>query len=88
MPSLNRTQLICSEYQPINRNYRWWIMYSNSNNAGSCLRTFIGGIAQRLSSFTVIVITWILGLSITLPPLFGWSHYVPEDSGMRYLIAL
>ena len=58
-------------------------MYSNSNNVEDSQRAFIGGIAQRLSSYMIIVITWILGLSITLPPLLGWSYYAPEDNGMR-----
>ena len=31
-----------------------------------------------------ILFTWFMGLSFALPPLFGWSTYVPESSGLRY----
>jgi hypothetical protein len=58
-------------------------MFSNAGDSESCQRGFIGGIAQRLSSYMIITFIWILGLLITLPPLFGWSYYAPEDSGMR-----
>ena len=37
-----------------------------------------------ISSYSAITITWILALSLAIPPLLGWSHYEPEISGMRY----
>ena len=58
-------------------------MFSNAaqNTTHDCQRAFLGAIADRLSSHTVIAIVWILSLSIALPPLFGWSYYAPEDNG-------
>ena len=60
-------------------------MFSNAGLATThdCQRAFLGGIAERLSSYTVIAIVWLLSLSIALPPLFGWSYYAPEDNGIR-----
>ena len=28
-------------------------------------------------------IIWTLASAISLPPLFGWSEFVPESSGLR-----
>ena len=60
-------------------------MFSNAaqTTTHDCQRAFLGAIADRLSSYTVIAIVWILSLSIALPPLFGWSYYAPEDNGIR-----
>ena len=62
-------------------------MFSNAaqTTTHDCQRTFLGAIADRLSSHTVIAIVWILSLSIALPPLFGWSYYAPEDNGIRWV---
>ena len=30
-----------------------------------------------------IAFTWAMGLSFAVPPLFGWSTYVAESSGLR-----
>ena len=62
-------------------------MFSNAaqTTAHDCQRAFLGAIADRLSSYTVIGIVWILSLSIALPPLFGWSYYAPEDNGIRWV---
>ena len=64
---------------------RWWIMFSNAgqNTTHDCQRAFLGGIADRLSSYTVIAIVWVMSLLMALPPLFGWSYYAPEDNGIR-----
>ena len=58
-------------------------MFRNVGDSQGCQRSFIGGIAKHLSSYMMITFIWMIGLSITLPPLFGWSHYAPEDNGMR-----
>jgi hypothetical protein len=34
------------------------------------------------SKFSIITV-WMLSASIAIPPLFGWSEYVPESSGLR-----
>ena len=62
-------------------------MFSNAaqTTTHDCQRAFLGAIADRLSSHTVIAIVWILSLSIALPPLFGWSYYAPEDNGIRWV---
>ena len=43
----------------------------------------VHGIAKRLTSYRSIALIWMMVLSLTLPPLFGWSEYVPEGNGMR-----
>ena len=58
-------------------------MLSNSANEEDCHRLFLRGIAKRISSYVMITIIWIIGFAITLPPLFGWSYYAPEDNGIR-----
>ena len=60
-------------------------MFSNVglSTTHDCQRAFLDGIAERLSSYIVIFIVWIMSLSIALPPLFGWSYYAPEDNGIR-----
>ena len=53
------------------------MMYSSSGTS-YCIQTTAGEMAKRLSSYTVIAIIWMLGLSLALPPLLGWSYYAPE----------
>ena len=61
------------------------------------MKTTLGRITQQISrdslhsnifmgvsSYTSILVTWLLALSLAIPPLLGWSHYAPEISGMRY----
>ena len=37
---------------------------------------------------TCIPLIWILASSIALPPLLGWTEFVPEQSGLRYVNVL
>ena len=51
----------------------------------SCVYPLVEGIAKALSSYVIIGIIWILGLLLALPPLLGWSYFVPEANGIRYV---
>lgn len=42
-------------------------------------------ISVHLTPLKTVVLTWMMGLSIALPPLLGWAYYAPEPSGLRYL---
>ena len=46
--------------------------------------SLLSNIFMGVSSYTTILVTWVLALSLAIPPLLGWSHYAPEISGMRY----
>lgn len=41
-------------------------------------------ISLRLGSYSVICLTWGCALALALPPLLGWSYYLPESNGIRY----
>ena len=45
---------------------------SNLQNTYSCTKVAIG-------------IIWLMASIIAIPPLLGWSEYVPEESGLRYV---
>ena len=61
-----------------------WISHSPTEmESGSY--PLVDGIAKFLTSYTIVVIIWILGLLLALPPLLGWSYYLPETNGIRYV---
>ena len=54
-----------------------------------CLTVTLSGtpLAKTASESKVIsgevAFTWAMGLSFAVPPLLGWSKYLPESSGLR-----
>ena len=60
-------------------------MYSTAGNRSGVVFDTLRKLSLRLSSQRVILMIWILGLSLAIPPLIGWSHYSPEPNGIRYV---
>ena len=60
-------------------------MYSNVATAKACTLSFLNSLAKQLSARVQIILIWMMGLTFALSPLFGWSYYAPEDSGIRYV---
>ena len=60
-------------------------MYSNVATAKACTLSLLNSLAKRLSARVQIILIWMMGLTFALSPLFGWSYYAPEDSGIRYV---
>ena len=42
-------------------------------------------LAGCCSSYWIFPIVWGIAAAFALPPLFGWSHYIPDSSGIRYI---
>jgi hypothetical protein len=42
-----------------------------------------GRLNSRVVVYCLIVLSWVWSIIISLPPLFGWSKFVPESNGMR-----
>ena len=60
-------------------------MYSNVATTKACTLSLLNSLARRLSARVQIILIWMMGLTFALSPLFGWSYYAPEDSGIRYV---
>ena len=60
-------------------------MYSNVATTKACTLSLLNSLAKRLSARVQIILIWMMGLTFALSPLFGWSYYAPEDSGIRYV---
>lgn len=61
-------------------------MYSTVGERSGVLFNSLGSISLCLSHNMVMTITWAFGLLFAVPPLIGWSFYVPEPSGLRYVL--
>ena len=59
-------------------------MYRTYGTAPYFVEMILNTISIRLGSYSVIGLTWAIALSLALPPLLGWSYYVPEPNGIRY----
>ena len=64
---------------------RWWTMYRIIGDSSNKFFKACNCISVHLTPLKTVVITWMMGLSIALPPLLGWAYYAPEPSGLRYL---
>ena len=64
---------------------RWWTMYRIIGDSSSKFFEACNFIFVHLTPLKTVVLTWMMGLSIALPPLLGWAYYAPEPSGLRYL---
>ena len=63
---------------------RWWIMHNSvARSSHALLSRQLSTILNSCSSPMIISICWGLALSVSLPPLFGWSHFAPESNGLR-----
>ena len=72
-------------YIAIKKSYfRWWMMYRTFGKAPYFVEVILNTISLRLGSYSVICLTWAFALSLALPPLLGWSYYVPEPNGIRH----
>ena len=60
-------------------------MYSNVATTKACTLSLLNSLARQLSARVQIILIWMMGLTFALSPLFGWSYYAPEDSGIRYV---
>ena len=60
-------------------------MYSNVATAKACTLSLLNSLAKRLSARVQIILIWMMGLTFAASPLFGWSYFAPEDSGIRYV---
>ena len=38
------------------------------------------------SAATPLFIIWISALAMAIPPLMHWGHYIPEVSGLRFVV--
>ena len=63
---------------------RLWTMYTTTTARPGVIHDLIKQISLHLNSIHIIILTWVLGLSIALPPLLGWSYYYVEPNGLRY----
>ena len=71
-------------YSDMNIYCRFWTMYSTTGNRSDWVFDYMKTVSLHLSSYRVILIIWVLGLSLAIPPLVGWNHYSPEPNGLRY----
>ena len=58
-------------------------MYESIGNHDGKLFDICKVISRRLSPCKAVMITWILGSMIAIPPLIGFGYYAPEPSGLR-----
>ena len=59
-------------------------MYRTFGTAPYFVEVVLNTISVRLGSYSVVCLIWGCALSLALPPLLGWSHYVPESNGIRH----
>ena len=59
-------------------------MYTTTVARPGVIHDLIKQVSLHLNSIHIIILTWLLGLSIALPPLLGWSYYTVEPNGLRY----
>ena len=58
-------------------------MYETIGNHDGRLFNICKEISRHLSPCKTVVITWVMGLAIAIPPLIGFGYYAPEPSGLR-----
>ena len=47
-----------------------------------------GKISSFATAFKITAAIWIYSLALSMPPLFGWGRYIPEVSGLGYVVIL
>ena len=40
-------------------------------------------LAGCCASYKIFPIIWGLAVAVALPPMFGWSYFIPDTSGIR-----
>ena len=45
-----------------------------------------GKISSFATAFKITTAIWIYSLALSMPPLFGWGRYIPEVSGLGYVV--
>ena len=58
-------------------------MYSAIGRSTKFVKNMLNAMSSGLTPCKVNIITWVMALSLALPPIFGWSYYAPESGGIR-----
>ena len=58
-------------------------MYENIGSHSGSFFNICRGISMYLSPWKTVMITWVMGSAIAIPPLIGWGHYAPEPNGLK-----
>ena len=60
----------------------------NSNKNCSFILHVQGNSTRLLQTMAALAIVWTLALLTSLPPTIGWGKFVPDRSGLRYVLTV